>query len=139
MDWGSKLQGCGKEDRKGGQTRAWHRTANTPSEFNKRRNQPLPLIVQQAVPHPPDHDLLLGADGQLDLNAIDGVSDRYRLDSPGLCDAGVAYSLAKQRDYLLLPGRQLGHSHFLLRLPKRDPGIPVQRHVSNPPAGIPKV
>ena len=51
--------------------------------------QPLPSVVQQTVPHGPDHDLLLRPDPQLDLYVVDGVPDRNRLDPPGLGNRSV--------------------------------------------------
>ena len=41
-------------------------------------------IIQQPVPHGPDHDLLLRAKTQLALYAVEGVPYGHRLDSPGL-------------------------------------------------------
>ena len=46
-------------------------------------------VIQQPVPHGPDHDLLLRAETQLYLNGVDGVSDGNRLDSPFLRNRGV--------------------------------------------------
>ena len=41
-------------------------------------------VIQQTVPHGPDHDLLLRAKTQLALYAVEGVPDGHRLDPSGL-------------------------------------------------------
>ena len=41
-------------------------------------------VIQQAVSHGPDHDLLLRAKTQLALYAVEAVPDGHRLDPPGL-------------------------------------------------------
>ena len=46
--------------------------------------QPAWSVIQQTVPHGPDHDLLLRAKTKLALDAVEGVPDGHRLDSPGL-------------------------------------------------------
>ena len=51
--------------------------------------QSVSLVIQQPVPHGPDHDLLLRAKTQLGLDAVEAVPDGHRLDSPGLRNRGV--------------------------------------------------
>ena len=51
--------------------------------------QSLSLVIQQAVPHGPDHDLLLRGNAQLHLDGVDGVPDGDRLDPPFLRNRGV--------------------------------------------------
>ena len=46
-------------------------------------------VVQQPVPRRPHHHLLLRADAQLTLNAVDGVSYCYQPHSPRLGDPAV--------------------------------------------------
>ena len=48
------------------------------------RGSPGRSVMQQAVAHGPDHDLLLRVKPQLSLYVVDGVSDGNRLDSPCL-------------------------------------------------------
>ena len=55
------------------------------------------LVVQQAVAHGPDHDLLLGAHLQLALNGVDGVPYGHRPDFPDFRDAGVGQPPAEER------------------------------------------
>ena len=53
------------------------------------RKQSVPLLIQQSVPHGPDHDLLLRAKTQLALDAVEAVPDGHRLDPPGLRNRAV--------------------------------------------------
>ena len=46
-------------------------------------------VIQQAVPHGPDHDLLLRIQSQLVLYAVDGVPDGHGAIATGLGDLGV--------------------------------------------------
>ena len=58
-----------------------------PARFS--RKPPSWSVIQQTVPHGPDHDLLLRAKTQLALDAVEAVPDGHRLDSPGLRNRAV--------------------------------------------------
>ena len=53
------------------------------------RKRPAWSVIQQPVPHGPDHDLLLRAKTQLHLNGVDGVSYGNHLNFPCLGNRGV--------------------------------------------------
>ena len=54
-------------------------------------------VVQQAVPHSPDHQFLLRIDSQLVLYAAEGVPDGDRALAPRLGDLGVGRAAGEQR------------------------------------------
>ena len=60
------------------------------------------LVIQQAISHRPEHQLLFRFDAQFVLNAVDGGPDRLRLVTPHLCDLCVRQTLSKQRKDLTL-------------------------------------
>ena len=67
-------------------------------------------IIQKAASHSPDHQPLLRLYPQLVPDAVDSVSDRHRLISPGLSYLRVGQPLGKEREYLPFPRGQPPHS-----------------------------
>ena len=69
--------------------RARHRFPGCSGPAPLPGKRPVWSVIQQTVPHGPDHDLLLRAKTQLHLNGVDGVSDCNRLDFPCLRNRSV--------------------------------------------------